>query len=277
MTALEHLAEAREAFEDALRHVETMEFREIFENGAMLGVVIRDQGDEGVQVVGVTPDSGAEAAGVLVDDLIVAINGRDLSGRKHPARRLRKAMDDVDPGDAVQVVLIRDGEEHNVDVEAMRRPHRAGPFHWRTGDEDFSMFPGAGKHVRIIRDRAAAAAHGRGGLNLVDIGEDLGKYFGVDAGVLVLDVAPGGALKPGDILRRINDADIGSANEAYRLLADLEETGEATVRRENRSRTVAVEPLKGFMGRAYRIMMDRREGEKGEKEEQEVEIEIEVE
>jgi len=76
---------------------------------------------------------------------------------------------------------------------------------------------------------AVAAAHGKGGLQLVDIGEDLGKYFGVDAGVLVLDVPPGSALKPGDILRRIDDADIGNAREAYRLLAELDAAGEATV------------------------------------------------
>ena len=276
-TAIERLTEARKAFEDALRHVEQMDFRQVFDNGAMLGVVIRGQEDAGVQVLGVTPDSGAEAAGIQVDDLIVEINGRALSEKKHPARMLRRTMNDVDPGDAVQIVLIRDGEEHDLDVEAMRRPHSAGPFHWRTGDEDFSIFPSAGKHVRMIRDRAAARARGRDGLELVDIGEDLGGYFGVDAGVLVLDVPPGSALRPGDILRRIDDADVGNAHEAYRLLADLEEAGEATVRRENRSRTVAVERLKGFRERAYRIMMDRTGGDKDGEKEEEVEIEVEVE
>ena len=257
--ALKRLTESRKAFEDALRQVESIEFRQVFDNGAVLGVVIRDD-DSGVRVVGVTPDSGAEAAGILADDVITAINGRALTGGAHPARSLRRAMDDVDPGDTVQIVMVRDGEEHNVDVEAMRRPHTAGPFHWRTGDADFSIFPSAGKHVRVFRDRAAAAARRKGGLELVDIGEDLGKYFGVDAGVLVLDVPPGGELKPGDILRRINDADIGNADEAYRLLAKLDEAGEAAVRRENRSRTVAVEPLKGRFERAHKIRMDRSDG-----------------
>ena len=273
--ALERLTESRKAFEDALRHVESIEFRQVFDDGAMLGVVIRDAA-AGVRVAGVTPDSGAEAAGILADDVIIAIDGRDLAGEAHPARLLRRAMDDVDPGDTVQIVLIRNGDEHGVDVEAMRRPHARGPFHWRSGDADFSMFPSAGKHVRVFRDRAAAAARRKGGLELVDIGEDLGKYFGVDAGVLVLDAPPGSALKPGDIVRRIDDADIGNADEAYRLLADLDEAGEATVRRENRGRTVAVEPLKGLFERAYRIMMDRSDGEETVEEEK-VEIEVEVE
>ena len=273
--ALERLTESRKAFEDALRRVESIEFHEVFDHGAMLGVVIRDD-DDGARVAGVTPDSGAEAAGILADDIIVAIDGRTLAGEAHPARLLRKAMDDVNPGDTVQIVLIRDGDEHGVDVEAMRRPHARGPFHWRSGDADFSMFPSAGKHVRVFRDRAATVARRNGGLELVDIGEDLGKYFGVDAGVLVLDAPPGSALKPGDIVRRINDADIGNAHEAYRLLADLDEAGEATVRRENRSRAVAVEPLKGLFERAYRIMMDRSDGKETEEEEK-VEIEVEVE
>ena len=273
--ALERLTEARRAFEDALAQVESVEFRQIFDEGAMLGVVIRDRDDDGVQVVGVTPDSGAEAAGILVDDLIVAINDRGLGGRKHPARLLRKVMDDVEPGDAVRILLIRDGDEHAVDVEATRRPHRAGPLRWHAGDKDISVFPSAGRHRHIARGRAAA--HRKGGLRLKDIGEDLGKYFGVDAGVLVFDAPPGSALKPGDVLRRIDDADIGNADEAYRLLADLEETGEATVRRENRIRTVEVEPLEGLFGRAFAIMMDRENGSREEELEFEVEVEKETE
>lgn len=272
-TALEHLTESRKAFEDALRQVESIEFRQVFDNGAALGVVIRDD-DDGVRVVGVTPDSGSEAAGILADDVITAIDGRTLTGEAHPARLLRQAMDDVDPGDTVQIVLVRGGEEHHVDVEAMRRPHTSGPFHWRTDNDDLSIFPSAGKHLRVVRGHAAAAARNKGGLELVDIGEDLGKYFGVDAGVLVLDVPPGGALKPGDIVRRINDADISNARDAYRLLAKLDEAGAATVRRENRSLTVKVEPLKGLFERALTIMTDRSDREE---EQEEVEIEVEVE
>ena len=274
-TALRHLTEARKAFDDAIRQVESIDFLQVFDNGAMLGVVIRDD-EAGVRVVGVTPDSGAEAAGILADDVITAIDGRALDDKTRPARALRRAMDDVEPGDTVQIVLVRGGDERAVDVEAMRRPRAGGPFHWRGGDTDVSIFPDAGKHVRVFRDRAVAAAHGKGGLQLVDIGEDLGKYFGVDAGVLVLDVPPGSALKPGDILRRIDDADIGNAREAYRLLAELDAAGEATVRRENRSRTVAVEPVEGRFKRAYRIMLDGPDGD-GTAHEEEVEIEVEVE
>ena len=264
--ALERLTEARRAFEDALDGVESIEFHEVFDNGAMLGVVIRDDEDAGVHVVGVTPQSGAEAAGVRVDDVIVTIDGKDLAGKAHPSRLLRRAMDEVEPGDTVQIVLVRDGDEHNVDVEAMRRPHPKGPFHWRRGDGDFSFFPSAEKHVRVFRDRARGAAHRMGGLQLRDIGEDLGKYFGVDAGVLVLDVPPGSELRPGDIVRRIDGADVGNAREAYRLLADLEEAGEATVRRENRSRSVAVEPLEGLFERAYKIMLEHPVGHEGKVE-----------
>ncbi len=274
--AIERLTEARKAFEDALVGVESFEFHEVFDNGAMLGVVIRDDEDSGVHVVGVTPDSGAEAAGIRVDDVIVTIDGKDLAGEAHPSRLLRRAMDGVDPGETVRVVLVREGDRHSVDVEAMPRPHAAGPFHWRRGDGDISLFPSAEKHVRVFRDHARVLQR-NGGPQLLDIGEDLGKYFGVDAGVLVTDVPPGSELEPGDILRRIDGADVGNAREAYRLLADLEETGEAVVRRENRTRNVKVEPLTGLFERAYKIMTKSPDENARQVKEADVELEVEVE
>lgn len=274
-TVLRHLAESRKAFEEALGRVEGIEFHQLFDDGAMLGVVIRDDGDEGVRVAGVTPDSGAEAAGVLTGDVIVAINGESLAGETHPGRSLRQAMDAVEPGDTVELVVLRADEEHDIYVKAMRRPHVAGPFHWRGDGAELSFFPAAGKHVRVLRDRAAAAARGTGGLELVDIGEDLGSYFGVDAGVLVLDVPPGSALKPGDIVRRIDDADVSNADDVYRLLGRLEEPGEATVRRQNRARTVEVQPLEGAIARAFTFMTDGSRGDEDEGEEVEIVVEVE--
>ena len=111
-------------------------------------------------------------------------------------------------------------------------------------------------------------------LELVDIGEDLGKYFGVDSGVLVLDTPPGSNLKPGDILRRVDDADIRNAEEAHRLLADLDEDGTAAIRRENRSRNVKVEPVEG-MNRHFNDIMRGHE-DSGQEVEEEIEVELET-
>ena len=280
------LDKAREAFDKALARVTVLdvdaltddahtthfEFRDLFPGGdnAMLGVVIHDH-DDGVHVAAVTPDSGAEAAGILADDVIVAINGKVLATQAHPGRSLREAMAEVEAGEKVAIAFVRDGEEHDVDVVATARAHPARSMRWRmAGPVDSNaihFFGGPGRHM----ERRIHRAHPE--LELVDIGEDLGKYFGVDSGVLVLDTPPGSNLKPGDILRRVDDADIRNADEAYRLLADLDEDGTASIRRENRSRNVKVEPLEG-KDRHFDIIMRGHE-DSGQEVEDEIEVVLE--
>ncbi|MXY52489.1 MAG: PDZ domain-containing protein [Gammaproteobacteria bacterium] len=281
------LDKAREAFDKALARVTVLdvdaladdvhtthfEFEDLFGGGddAMLGVVIRDH-DDGVHVAAVTPDSGAEAAGILADDVIVAINGKVLATEADPGRSLRQAMEDVEAGETVAIAFVRDGEEHDVDVVATARAHPARSMRWRmAGPMDpkaIHFFGGPGCHIQ----RRVHRAHPE--LELVDIGEDLGKYFGVDSGVLVLDTPPGSNLKPGDILRRIDDADIRNADEAYRLLADHDEDGTASIRRENRTRNVKVEPVEG-KDRHFNIIMRGHE-DSGQEVEEEIEVELET-
>lgn len=284
--AMTQLDKAREAFDKALARVTTLEvdasghdakpfFRMLSPppggDNAMLGVVIRDH-DDGVHVEAVTPDSGAEAAGIVADDVIVAINGKVLAAEAHPGRSLREALAEVEAGETVAIAVVRDGEEHDVDVVTTARMHPAGPMRWRmAGPVDskaFRFFGGPGRHMQRRVHRAEPE------LELVDIGEDLGEYFGVDSGVLVLDTPPGSNLKPGDILRRIDDADIRNADEAYRLLADLDEDGTAAIRRENRSRNVKVEPVER-MDRHFNILMRGHE-DSGQEVEEEIEVELEA-
>lgn len=232
---------------------------------AMLGVLIADQDEQGVVVGGVTPDGGAEAAGVLADDVITGINGEPLTGLDRPGERLREILDDVAAGDPVNLVILRDGELSDVEVvttDAFRAnlvPHF-----------DFDWLPRVDIPGRVValRDRFERRDVG---LKLADIGEDLGDYFGVDAGVLVLDTPTNSDLRPGDILKRIDDADVGSSEEAYRLLSG---EGEAAVevRRKNRSMdlTVAKHSRRGGV-----FVLKSRDG--GEAHEEDVEVRVEVE
>ena len=231
---------------------------------AMIGVLIADQDEQGVLVGGVTPDGGAEAAGVLADDRITGINGEPLTGLDRPGQRLREVLEGVTSGDPVNLVILRDGELSEVEVvttNAFRAdlvPHL-----------DFDWLPRVDVPARVMafRDRFERRADD---LKLVDIGEDLGDYFGVDAGVLVLDTPAKTDLRPGDIIKRIDDADVGSSDEAYRLLAG---DGEAAVevRRKNRSVdvTVARHSRRGGV-----FMFRSGDGYNGE---QEVEVEVDVE
>lgn len=267
------LSEARAKMAEAAREL-AQATREQFltrSDRAMLGVLIAEQDERGVVVGGVTPDSGAEAAGVVAHDIITGINGEALTGLDRPGARLREILDGVESGDPVTLVLLRDGELAQVDVVTTTayRDDLVPRF-------DFDWLPKAdfpGDHVAAIRSRLE---HGPDELELADIGEDLGGYFGVDAGVLVIDTPAGSDLRPGDILKRIDGADIGSSDEAYRLLRG---EGEAAVevRRKNRSTdlTVAKQPHRGgvFVFRSGDDETGRGRGRSTHEEEAEVEVE----
>ncbi len=232
---------------------------------AMLGVLIADQDEQGVIVGGVAPDGGAEAAGVLAGDVITGINGEPLTGLDRPGERLREILDDVESGDPVNVVILRDGELSEIEVVTtdVYRGDLVPRF-----DFDFDWLPRVDVPGRVIalRDRFE---HRDSDLKLADIGEDLGDYFGVDAGVLVLDTPSNSDLRPGDILKRIDDADVGSSAEAYRLLAG-EGNAAVEVRRKNRSvdLTVAKHSRRGGV-----FVLKSRDG--GDDEDVEVHVEVE--
>ena len=216
------------------------------QNRAYLGVLIGDQSEDGIVVAGVTPAGGAEAAGIESDDVIVAINGESLTGQDQPLNILHGVLDDVAPGGEVELRVYRDGniETHEVTTT---------PSVVHIEGQVPMLLEKLGQAGRVQITPAApltaprpwlnlmGALGGTEQLQLVDIGEDLGDYFGVDGGVLVLNAPGKSELKPGDVLRRIDGADVGSANEAYRLLAATSgDNAEVEIRRKNRKAEVTV-------------------------------------
>ena len=212
---------------------------------AFLGVLIAEQDERGIHVGGLSPDGGAERAGLQPDDVIVAINGESLRGERRPLGRLQRVLKEVEPGASVAVAVVRDGEE--LDFDVITAP--AISANWLEGLIEHEWEYGAPRWPR------AGGVFGRrgAGLKLVDIGEDLGDYFGVDAGVLVLDTPAKSPLKPGDIVRRIAGAAVSSAEDAYQLLARLEAEAEGEVRRKNRNITVTLAPAEERAGKPTRL------------------------
>lgn len=200
---------------------------------AFLGVLIAEQDEQGIRIGGLSPEGGAQRAGLLAEDVIVAIDGESLLGERRPLRRLQRVLGDVEPGASVALAVVRDGEELEFDVTTTP----SVSVRWLDDLLDHEW----------LADGRAAWTRLRGprpvdGLELVDIGEDLGAYFGVDAGVLVLDTPAGSPLKPGDIVRRIAGAAVASAEDAYQLRRRLEAEAEVEVRRRNRNVTVVLAP-----------------------------------
>jgi putative serine protease PepD len=85
-----------------------------------LGVQLEQRldGGSGALVTEVVPDSGADAAGIRVGDVVVAVDGVDITGQAGLVATIR----DLEPGDEVTVRLVRDGDELTVTANLGERP-----------------------------------------------------------------------------------------------------------------------------------------------------------
>lgn len=73
------------------------------EHRGRLGVMLKDDSRGRAMVEGVYPDSGAEAAGIIPGDLIIAIDGRKEFSRKGVIDTLRGMF----PGETVRLTILR--------------------------------------------------------------------------------------------------------------------------------------------------------------------------
>jgi membrane-associated protease RseP (regulator of RpoE activity) len=193
-------------------------------SGAMLGVNIGGsrERDEGVEVVGVSPDGPAERAGLRAGDVILAVNGQALkkSGEGSPAHHLVSFMRTVEPGQTVKVDFLRAGKRQSVDVKTtaaeppmariMRERMRAMPM-----SEGMDMPP---LHRMMMPERAFGA------LELVPVTPKLGRYFGTETGMLVVRAPgqPGLPLEEGDVLLAIGGRTPENPGQAFRILNSYE-------------------------------------------------------
>ncbi len=225
----------------------------------MLGILLQDSGDEnGLTLAGVTPEGGAEQAGLMAGDTIVAVNGvrLDAGGGKKPLHALSEAMAPVEAGDTVSVTYLRDGETREADVMTFARGQymarvveEKGP--WleslrSLGElEDLAALEGL-EDLDVLEDLDEALSdvivRAPEGLRLEDVSGELAGYFDVDAGVLVMEVPDRQAtLMPGDVLLSVDGEAVSDARSALRRVAGLTGQVPATVRRRGEDLAVTLD------------------------------------
>jgi C-terminal processing protease CtpA/Prc len=221
-----------------------------------LGVNIGDDESdgpvEGVRVVGVTPGSAAEDAGLRTGDIITAINGESMSAAASgdATRRILDFMDGVEEGDTLQVEYLRDGKVGTVEVEPRAVEMRAYAF--RGFPKDFSMPSMPDVHVAPgvpdkFHDTFTFAWSGNvwADMELVELNEGLGRYFGADTGVLVVSAPESDALQleDGDVIQKIDGREPTSVRHAMRILGSYQpgETLKIEILRDRKRRTLDVE------------------------------------
>lgn len=235
------LADAQRRLEEAAREVAELsatvhgpvieEVRRIRIGGpgpgrAVLGVNIDDAGTGGgVRVMSVSPGGPAAEAGVRAGDRIVVINGRQVD----TGRDLIANMRTVEPGEKVNLELQRDGRPVKVTVVAKRSEEMmfmAGPGHMEHGMPPMPHF----------------LVGPFGDAEFVEMTPALGRYFGTDKGLLVVQAprAAGADLEEGDVILAIGGREPQNAGHAMRILGSYQpgETVEIRVLRQRKERTV---------------------------------------
>jgi S1-C subfamily serine protease len=91
---------------------------------AFLGVIGRDadSGQAGAVITEVTPGSGADEAGIEVDDMVISIDGVTVQGIADLAAQVQTHQ----PGSTVEIVVVRDGQEQTLSVTFGQRSNDSG-------------------------------------------------------------------------------------------------------------------------------------------------------
>ncbi len=248
--AAREIAELSSQRTPQLREIERR-FKFMSDDRPRLGVNIgEDKSDgpvEGVRIVAVTPGSAADDAGLRSGDIITSINGESLSAASTFAasERILDFMQGVEEGDILQIEYLRDGKVGTVEVEP--RPVRWNSFGFNT-PKDFSM-PDVHVAPHVVdRLREGFSFAWPGGvwadMELVELSEGLGKYFGADSGVLVVSAPESDALQleDGDVIVSIDARQPTSVRHALRILGSYQsgETLKLEIMRDKRKRTLEI-------------------------------------
>jgi S1-C subfamily serine protease len=217
-----------------------------------IGITIApsDEGDgpvEGVRIIGVTPGSAATDAGLRSGDVITSVNGESMSGDSPMTanKRLLGLVKSVEEGDKLEIEYLRDGNVGKVTVEPRVIDKKTFVFRG-PGAEDFQMeipvAPGApGAPFSLV----LGGVRGWADLELVELNEGLGRYFGTKDGLLVVKAPNSGALEleDGDVIQSIDGREPQSVGHAIRILSSYQpgEKLELSIMRDKESRTLEVE------------------------------------
>jgi S1-C subfamily serine protease len=207
----------------------------------------------------------ADEAGIREGDVITSVDGRSLFtpleddleedidlDASVPVQRLLAIARDLEPGEAIEVEYLRDGQPMTAtletedlagmwgawadDFEAQFRP-RMERFEQELRPQLEEMRQRIREQARDIDGRQRVIIGRRGdmaryGLGLTDLTPGLADYFGAEQGALVSDVDADSTLglQPGDVLLAIGDREVTSPSRAARLLSSYDGDESVTFR-----------------------------------------------
>lgn len=242
--------------------------RVMLERRARLGIKVnlraRETDSIGAYVDAVTPGGPADQAGIRSGDLITRVNGKSvLAGgaaeggdgdrQSLPGLRLIELAAKLEPGDTVPVEYRRGKDRRTASLVTQEEPDLVT----RDGDRFAFAFRGpravAGARVlpspELMERLEVDGPHWQffsgsplGRLELAPLNPDLGRYFGTEAGVLVVSAPKDSllGLRGGDVVLRVDGREPSSPSHLLRILRSYEagETFKMDIMRDRRKETV---------------------------------------
>ena len=205
---------------------------------------------EGVAIMGVTPGSAASDAGLRAGDVITAVNDESLSAESSELanKRLLDFMEGVEEGDVLKVEYLRDDKVGSLEVEPRAVEHRA--FVWQGDGEPRMHMPKVPHAPGVMKEFEMHfgfpwVGSGLGELELVELSEGLGRYFGTNSGLLVISAPESDdfELQDGDVIQSIDGREPKDARHAMRILSSYQ-SGEKLklgIMRDKKKRTLEIE------------------------------------
>jgi S1-C subfamily serine protease len=213
-----------------------------------------------VSINAVTPGTAASDAGLRAGDIITAINSESLSASSsgEANQKLLDFMGGVEEGDALDVEYLRNGKVGKVEV----MPKTGGPnvLVWQgEGRPGFDMqiapglprvggmghAPGTPQFAGPSNFSWIFAGNGLGDMELVELNEGLGRYFGADSGLLVVSAPESNdlQLQDGDVIQSIDGRKPNSVRHGLQILGSYQagEKLELQIMRDKKRKTLTIE------------------------------------
>jgi serine protease Do len=214
----------------------------------------------GVGVTQVVKDSPAEKAGLRKDDVILRVDGENITS----VRKLNRLVSEIAPEQSVRINISRGGSEQELTATLSKRntPSMTRgllsemPRVWKwegTPGNGNGLFDGNGLFKDGDRSFGFALGGRRIGVSTMQLTKQLADYFGIadGKGVLVTSVTEDGpaakaGLKAGDVITAIDGESVDSSGDVSRIINSKKE-GEVniTVMRNKSQQTLRVQPKEG--------------------------------
>src|SRR6185369_12803842 len=215
----------------------------------------------GVGVTQVVKDSPAEKAGLRKDDVILRIDGENVSS----VRKLNRLVSELAPDQSVRVSFSRGGAEQEVTATVTKRLNqsfagdllRGDPKMWKFEGPDMKSFKWEGvpfgRGDLFGNDGNFSFALGntrRIGVSTMELTKQLADYFGITSGkgVLVTSVTDDGpaakaGVRAGDVITAIEGEEVDSPGDLSRVMNRKKE-GDVTLTiiRNKSQQTIRVTP-----------------------------------